>query len=146
MSGTDLAVIIVSHNTRDMLRACLRSLYDGLTRFSGNAQVWVVDNASSDGSPEMVRAEFPQTQMLDQGRNLGFAVGNNAALRELGFAAGPAPRPEHVLFLNPDTEVLGDALERMANALSVTENAGVVGASRSSRTSCGTPWRAWAAA
>jgi GT2 family glycosyltransferase len=129
MSGTDLAIVIVSYNTRDILRTCLRSLYGALTRSTGNAQVWVVDNASSDGSPDMVRSEFPQTQVLEQEQNLGFAAGNNVALRELGFSGARAVRSDHVLFLNPDTEVLGEALEHMSKLLRTTEGAGVVGAS-----------------
>ncbi|UCC87232.1 MAG: glycosyltransferase family 2 protein [Anaerolineales bacterium] len=123
----DLIVIIVSYNTCDMLRACLASVYAG--RASSDAQVWVVDNASSDGSPDMVRAEFPQTHLLALKRNLGFAGGNNAALRELGFGAASDLRPSLVLFLNPDTEVQEDALVQMANVLRTVEQAGVVGAS-----------------
>jgi N-acetylglucosaminyl-diphospho-decaprenol L-rhamnosyltransferase len=129
----DLAIIIVSYNTRNMLRACLRSVYAGLTQTSLNAQVWVVDNASSDGSPGMVHAEFPQTHLLAQDHNLGFAAGNNVALRELGFGAAshPQSRPASslVLFLNPDTELQGNAFAEMARVLRTTEEAGVVGAS-----------------
>jgi GT2 family glycosyltransferase len=129
MSTSDLAIIIVSHNTHDMLRACLCSVNEAMTRFSGSGQVWVVDNASSDGSPEMVRTEFPRTRVLAQARNLGFAAGNNVALRELGFGAVAFHQPDYVLFLNPDTEVLGDALDQMVEVLRTAEDAGVAGAS-----------------
>ncbi len=125
----DLAIIVVSYNTRDMLRACLRSLYDGLARTNVNGQVWVVDNASSDGSADMVRAEFPQARLLALARNLGFAGGNNAALRELGVGDSASRQPELVLFLNPDTEVQGDALGQLAGALRASGKLGVVGAS-----------------
>jgi N-acetylglucosaminyl-diphospho-decaprenol L-rhamnosyltransferase len=129
----DLAIIIVSYNTRNMLRACLRSVYAGLTQTGLDAQVWVVDNASSDGSPGMVRAEFPQTRLLTQDHNLGFAAGNNVALRELGFGAASRPQsqpaPSLVLFLNPDTELQGNAFAEMARVLRTTEETGVVGAS-----------------
>jgi N-acetylglucosaminyl-diphospho-decaprenol L-rhamnosyltransferase len=125
----NLAVIVVSYNTRDMLYACLRSVYAGLAQFPGNAQVWVVDNASSDGSPEMVPAEFPQARLLALKQNLGFATGNNAALRELGFGDSSDHQPGLVLFLNPDTEVQGDALEQMADILHTAQDTGVVGAS-----------------
>lgn len=138
-SHPELAIIIVSYHARDMLRACLRSVVAALSGTSLEAQVWVVDNASSDGSPDMVRAEFPQIRLLALDRNLGFAGGNNVALRELGFDPGPGPRPPAardrsptpglVLFLNPDTEVQGDALAQMANVLRTGEKAGVVGAS-----------------
>ncbi|MEJ2559614.1 MAG: glycosyltransferase, partial [Anaerolineae bacterium] len=129
----DLAIIIVSYNTRNMLRACLRSVYAGLTRTVLDAQVWVVDNASSDGSPGMVRAEFPQTCLLAQDHNLGFAAGNNLALHELGFGAAshPQSRPTSslVLLLNPDTELQGNAFAEMARVLRTMEEVGVVGAS-----------------
>jgi N-acetylglucosaminyl-diphospho-decaprenol L-rhamnosyltransferase len=129
----DLAIIIVSYNSRDMLRACLCSVYAGLPLVFLDAQVWVVDNASSDGSPGMVRAEFPQTRLLALDHNLGFAAGNNMALRELGFGAAPGPQsrpaPSLVLFLNPDTEIQGNALAEMAHVLRTVEKAGVVGAS-----------------
>jgi GT2 family glycosyltransferase len=127
----DLAVILVSYNTCAMLRACLRSVYAGLAalRAGIDAEVWVVDNASSDGSPEIVRAEYPETHLLALEQNLGFAGGNNAALRQLGFEASTGQQPELVLFLNPDTEVQGSALASMADALFSLEGAGVVGAS-----------------
>ncbi len=129
-SCLDLAIIIVSYNTRDMLRACLRSVFAGLSQTTLAGQVWVVDNASSDGSPDVVRAEFPQARLLALDQNRGFAGGNNAALRELGFgAASSTPRPGLVLFLNPDTEVQGDALAQMADFLRATSRVGVVGAS-----------------
>ncbi|GAB4534636.1 MAG: glycosyltransferase family 2 protein [Anaerolineae bacterium] len=125
----DLAIIIVSYNTCDMLRACLRSVYAGLASFQGNAQVWVVDNASSDGSPDMVRAEFPSVHLVSMERNLGFAAGNNRALGELGFGEGAGHQPGLVFFLNPDTELQGDALEQMAGVLLASQRVGVVGAS-----------------
>jgi len=125
----NLAVVVISYNTCDMLKACLRSVYVGLAHFPADAQVWVVDNASTDGSPDMVRAEFPQVRLLASEKNLGFAAGNNTALRELGFGSAASHKPHNVLFLNPDTEVLGNALAHMADVLRKTEKAGVVGAS-----------------
>jgi len=125
----NLAIIIVSYNTCHMLKACLRSVYAGLAHFPAEAQVWVVDNASTDGSPDVVRAEFPQAQLLALEQNLGFAAGNNAALREMGFGATASHQAHDVLFLNPDTEVQGSALTHMADVLHNTEKAGIVGAS-----------------
>jgi N-acetylglucosaminyl-diphospho-decaprenol L-rhamnosyltransferase len=125
----NLAIIVVSYNTCDMLRACLRSVYAGLAHFPADAQVWVVDNASADGSPDIVRAEFPQARLLALEKNVGFAAGNNTALRELGFGTATGHRPRDILFLNPDTEVQGNALAQMASELRKREKAGVVGAS-----------------
>ncbi len=81
-----LAVIIVSYNVRDLLRACLQATYASLALSPElDATVWVIDNASVDGSADMVRAEFPQTHLIASTENLGFAAGNNLALRALGF-------------------------------------------------------------
>jgi N-acetylglucosaminyl-diphospho-decaprenol L-rhamnosyltransferase len=127
-SQPELAIIIVSYNTQAMLRACLRSVTTSLARTDVNAQVWVVDNASSDGSPDMVSAEFPRSNLLVLPENLGFAGGNNAALRETGFAPRRSGHPGRVLFLNPDTELQGDALAQLLHAVDSLPNAGLVGA------------------
>lgn len=114
----DLAVIIVSWNVRDLLRRCLRAVDASLAGSGIAYTVVVVDNASSDGTPAMLRAEFPQVRLLEPGRNLGFAGGNNVALRALGF---PAQRehslPAAVLLLNPDAEPVGGAIPELAHYL-----------------------------
>jgi len=126
----DLAIIVVSYNVCDLLARCLESVYAGLARAPDlTAQVWVVENASTDGSAEMVRRRFPQAQLLVSEKNLGFAGGNNWALRALGFGEFPlsqdhAPAPEFVLLLNPDTEVQGDALGEMVRFLADEPRAG----------------------
>ena len=122
----ELAVIIVSYNTCSMLRNCLCTLE---ASSQGALSVWVVDNASNDGSAEMVRSEFPYVHLVQAGRNLGFAAANNLALRRLGFgsAASSAQMPEYVLFLNPDTEVHTNAVAQMRAFLYTTPRAGVVG-------------------
>lgn len=125
---TDLAVIIVNWNVRDLLRACLRSVYAELDRAAPGAGVWVVDNASGDGSVEMVRREFPQVHLLASEENLGFAAGNNLALRALGFGQGAAEGcPAAVLLLNPDTELLPGALPALLDGLQQHPRAGIVG-------------------
>jgi len=101
-----LAVVVVSWNTRDLLRSCLASLRAEADALS--LDVWVVDNASEDGSAEMVEAEFPEARLLRTGENVGFAAANNRALRRID-----AP---FVLLLNPDTEVREGALERALEA------------------------------
>jgi len=127
----DLAIVTVSYNTRDLLAECLASALGGLERSrphspgrSGlSGEVWVVDNASADGSAEMVRQRFPAVRLVAHDQNIGFAAGNNLALRKLsGFM------PRHVLFLNPDTRVVGDALGQMVRFLDATPHAGVAGA------------------
>lgn len=112
----DLSIIIVNWNTRDLLRNCLRSIYDGTKNLS--FEVFMIDNASADGSPEMVKKEFPQVKLIRNKENLGFARGNNE-----GFSRA---KGRYVLILNPDTEVVNDALLKMVQYLELHEEAGAV--------------------
>ena len=95
----DLSVVIVSYNTRDLLRNCLQSLRESTGL---QLEVIVVDNASSDGSAVMVGEEFPEFIMLLQSANTWYCGGNN-----IGILHATA---DYVLLLNPDTEVAPDAL------------------------------------
>ncbi|GAB4207486.1 MAG: glycosyltransferase family 2 protein [Roseiflexaceae bacterium] len=76
-----LAIVIVNYNTRDLLRDCLESLERN--GFPGPLEVWVVDNASTDGSPELVRERFPQVRLIANRHNGGYAYANNLALRQI---------------------------------------------------------------
>lgn len=127
----DLAVIIVSYNVRALLASCLRSLPASLAASDCRAEILVVDNASTDGSAAMVRAEFPTVRLLEPGSNLGFARGNNEALRALGFGRGGTRdgRPFAVWLLNPDTEVIGEAPARLLARLRANPRVGAVGPS-----------------
>ena len=89
---------------RELLRACLQATFASLARAPEiDATVWVMDNASADGSAEMVAAEFPQVRLVASRENLGFAGGNNLVLRALGFGAedvwsgGAEERTAHTL-------------------------------------------------
>jgi N-acetylglucosaminyl-diphospho-decaprenol L-rhamnosyltransferase len=128
---TDLAVILVAWNVRGLVLDALRSLYSDLHTTNVTAQVWVVDNASSDGTPQAIRAEFPDVQLLASQKNLGFAAGNNLALRALGFCDQPTPNPagpRAVFLLNPDTLVQHGAVRALYDALFSLPRAGLVGA------------------
>lgn len=103
----DAATIIVNWNTRELLRNCLTSLEQ--SKSDRLSQIVVVDNASSDGSAAMVRAEFPGVTLIQPGRNTGYAAGNN-----LGIQAVHEP---YILLLNPDTEVTAGAIDRLARFL-----------------------------
>ncbi|MBN1814044.1 MAG: glycosyltransferase [Anaerolineae bacterium] len=72
----DLAVVIVSWNVRDLLAICLRSLIVDLEQSGLKAQVWVVDNASADGTPEMAAEAFPSVRLVASDENPGFVRGN----------------------------------------------------------------------
>jgi len=116
MTRTDLSIVVVNWNVRDLLRRCLDSIYKaGALRL----EVIVVDNASSDGSAEMVRAEFPAVVLFSNAQNVGFPAGNNQ-----GFAAA---RGRYVMTLNPDTEIVGDALTRMVAYLAAHGDVGALG-------------------
>ena len=99
-------------------------------------QVCVVDNASLDGSPEMVRREFPNVQLLAHAANVGYSAGNNAGLRWFGFAGQPVIQadlavksalPRYVLLLNPDTVLRPDTLAQMVAFMDAHPAIGVAG-------------------
>ncbi|MBP7690393.1 MAG: glycosyltransferase family 2 protein [Anaerolineales bacterium] len=123
----DLGIVILNWNTRDLLRACLQSVLaaPGPLTF----RVCVVDNASSDGSAAMVRAEFPAVLLIENPVNNGYAAGNNLGLRALGFgsAAASEPSPRYALLLNPDTVVPAGALAGLVADLDAHPEAGVAG-------------------
>ena len=102
----DLSVVIVNYNTRDLLRNCLLSLRQSI---GISLEIIVVDNASSDGSIDMLRAEFPEAIALAQPQNTWYCGGNN-----IGISRASA---DFVLLLNPDTEVAPDALSLMLTFL-----------------------------
>jgi N-acetylglucosaminyl-diphospho-decaprenol L-rhamnosyltransferase len=124
-----LGIVIVNWNTRDYLRRCLTSVYGSRGEFT--YKVVVVDNGSDDGSVEMVRAEFPQAELISGHGNVGYPAGNNLGLRALGFADAPGQpdpdAPRYALLLNPDTELPPDALAVMLRFMETYPQAGVSG-------------------
>jgi GT2 family glycosyltransferase len=99
-------VVVVSYRCEPMLRDCLESLRQ---HSNGQINVHVVDNASRDGTAEMVAREFPEVELTASERNVGFGTANNIAIR-----AGSAP---YVLCLNPDTRITEGALDRMMEVM-----------------------------
>lgn len=140
----DLAVVIVNWNVRDLLRGCLESVRRGLDNAGLDAAVVVVDNASTDGSAAMLRRDFPWVRLIAAPRNVGFTAGNNLALRlfwpldqgrrtrdagpieKTSLALRPVP-PRYVLLLNPDTEIVGDALGAMVAYMDAHPDVGLLG-------------------
>jgi hypothetical protein len=129
-----LAVVIISYNTCSLLRLCISSVLASAetSRDQLHVHLIVVDNASADGSAAMVQAEFPQVQLLALDENLGFSAGNNLALDALGVldqgAAHLGVVPDYVLLLNPDAQVVGDALVQMVACLEADPTLAVCGA------------------
>ena len=117
MSELRLDIVIVSYRCRTLLRDCLKSL----SAFppAGGARVWVVDNASEDGTVEMVEEEFPEVELIASDENLGFSKANNLVIRR-----GSAP---YVLALNPDTLMTGGALDQMLELMEQKPEVGISG-------------------
>jgi GT2 family glycosyltransferase len=127
----DLSTVIVSFNTRQLLKECLDSVYSSLAESTLTSEVIVVDNASHDGSAAMVRKHFPQVRLIANEENRGFAAANNQALRTLGYGTGDTPHPqpsEYVTLLNPDTIVGGNALTTLVRFMDENPRAGACGA------------------
>ncbi|MBI5669984.1 MAG: glycosyltransferase family 2 protein [Chloroflexi bacterium] len=123
----DLGIVIVNWNTRDLLKRCLETV---LANQGVTCHVIVVDNASSDGSAEMVSRDFPAVQVIKSDINGGYSYANNLGLRALGYrAAGvvAADAPRYALLLNPDTEVPPDALAEMVRFMDSRPDVGVAG-------------------
>ncbi len=123
-----LALIIVSWNVKDLLRDALESALIDIQDSQINAEIWVVDNASADGTAQMLREEFPQVRLIAGETNLGFAGGNNAALRAMGFPKKQNGQPSAVLLLNPDTLIKPNAFKNMLDFLAANPTVGIVGA------------------
>lgn|SRR3989344_116610 len=100
----DISVIILSHNTEILLRACLISLLKA-RRGELHIQTIVVDNASTDRSIQIVKKEFPWVELVESRKNLGYSGGNNLGLKKV--------KGEYILFLNSDVEIKPIALVRM---------------------------------
>jgi N-acetylglucosaminyl-diphospho-decaprenol L-rhamnosyltransferase len=112
-----LAIVIVSFNVREHLDACLRAI----PAAAGNVtrMTVVVDNGSSDGTLEMLRERWPETQVIATGANLGFARANNVGIR--------SSRSELVLLLNPDTVPSPGSLARLVQTLHAHPEAAAIG-------------------
>lgn len=113
-----ISIIIVSWNTARFLENCLDSLL--ATPPTAPVEIWVVDNASTDDSPRMVREKFPQVHLIENRENAGFARANNQAIQRC--------MGKYVLLLNPDTLVKSGALQALVDFLEKTPEAGAAGA------------------
>ena len=117
----DLEIVIVNFNTKERLLACLRSVLESTKKYYW--EVSVVDNASTDGSQEMVRKLILEghknLKLLALTENIGFTGGNNVVLKE--------SRSDFVLLLNPDTVVEENTFEVMLDYMKSSPEAGVAG-------------------
>lgn len=120
-----LAIIIVSWNVRDLLDRCITTVHASLAGSGIAYRIVVVDNASTDGTSALLRTRHPDVDVIDAGRNLGFAGANNLALRRVFVQSGASVR--YVLLLNPDTEVVGGAIPALVRYLEEHPDVAVAG-------------------
>ena len=111
-----VSVIIVSYNTADLIGTCLESV---LASQRVDCEIFVVDNASQDGSAALVRERFPQVRLIANADNRGFGAANNQALR---ICTG-----EYVVFLNPDTTVKPNSFVAMVEYMQANPQVGLAG-------------------
>jgi GT2 family glycosyltransferase len=113
-----LSIVIVNWNTRELLAQCLESIYDPLSR--KDIEVFVIDNASSDGSSEMVKEWFPQVRLIENEQNVGFARANNQAIHSC--------ESRYILLLNSDTIVKPHAFHELVSFMDTHPDVGACGA------------------
>jgi GT2 family glycosyltransferase len=112
-----LSIVIVNYNTERLLSGCLESVYAGAngTPFD----VWVVDNHSRDGSVSMLKSRFPRVRVIENNVNAGFSKANNLVISQ--------SRADYILLLNPDTLIIGDAIERVVKFMNEHPQVGIAG-------------------
>jgi len=113
----DISIVIVNYNVEYFLEQCLNSVFNALKNIKG--EVFVVDNNSIDGSVDMVRAKFPNVQLIANKQNSGFSKANNQAIN--------LSQGKYVLLLNPDTVVEEDTFEKIVTFMNQHDDAGGLG-------------------
>jgi GT2 family glycosyltransferase len=111
----DLSIIIVNWNTKKLLLDCLASIYKTVKRIS--MEVWLVDNASTDGSVEAAKRFYPDVKIIQNTRNLGFAAANNRALKQMSG--------RYAVLLNTDAVLTKGAVEAIYDFMENTPDAGM---------------------
>jgi len=138
----DLSIIVVNYNVKAFLEQCLIAI--DRARGGLNVEIFVVDNASVDGSQAMVRKRFPDVNLMENSTNIGFSTANNQAIK--------AAKGEYILILNPDTLIQEDTLVVLKKYLDEHQDVGAVGCKLlnpdgsfqiASRRSFPTPWVAF---
>ncbi len=114
----DVSAIIISLNSRHFLRDCLISLREAEWHHA-TYEIIVVDNGSSDGTPEMVRSDFPWVKLIANDRNVGYCPAGNQGAQ--------VARGRYLLFLNDDILILGDALPRLVEFMDAHPTTGMIG-------------------
>jgi len=116
-NDVDVSIIIVNWNTRKLLVDCISSIYENVNNL--NFEIIVVDNASSDGSVEMINFKFPKVKIIVNTKNMGFAAANNQGIL--------TSKGRYILLLNSDTLVLKNSLQKTVVFADCHEKVGIVG-------------------
>jgi GT2 family glycosyltransferase len=116
-SQVDVSIIVVSFNTRDVLRECLLSVRSEISSLL--VQIIVVDNASSDGSPEMIKRDFPEVELIQSTINLGFGAANNLGIK--------SARGRYIVLLNSDAFLTEGSLHRSVAHMNDSPRVGLGG-------------------
>ena len=116
-NAIDFSIVIVNWNTGDLLKACLQSIFEHSS--PGTFEIIVIDNASTDGSCEIVQSHFPHVKLIRNQANLGFARANNQGIR--------CGQGQYVMLLNPDTCFLNNVLSQLKEVLDRQPDIGVIG-------------------
>ena len=115
----DLSIIIVNYKVPKLLQQCLHSIYNTLSSSNLQYEIWVIDNASEDESPQLISKNFPNVNLIANTSNVGFARANNQAIRKA--------KGKYILLLNPDTIIHPNAIEILYNFLEKDSDTGAVG-------------------
>jgi len=117
MSKLDLSIIIVNYNTKDLIKACLKSIYQNTKAIS--FEIIVVDNHSKDSSVEMIEQKFPDVKLLKNKSNEGYSKANNQGMN--------ISQGDYILLLNSDTEVKENALNNAVKFMNENKDIGICG-------------------
>jgi len=112
-----ISILIVSYNVSALLKNCILTI---LPQLEANDEIIVVDNASVDGSADMIKNQFPTVKLINAQKNIGFSGGNNLALNSI--------KGDFTLLLNPDTELLENSLEKLRASLKINGDTHILGA------------------
>jgi GT2 family glycosyltransferase len=116
-TNLDISVVIVSFNTKELLRKCLISIKE---QFCGvSYEIIVVDNDSKDGSVEMLEEEFPSVSLIKNNYNAGISRGNNQGIK--------ASRSDYILLANPDLEIVSDNVGDLLDYMEANPKVGMLG-------------------
>src|SRR5688572_20532489 len=113
----DISIVILSWNDKERLDECLRSIQNSTK--SRSVEIIVVDNGSTDGSPEMIETAFPAVRVIRNGENLGFPKGNNIGILE--------SKGKYIVLLNSDIKVLPGCLDALCDYLDEHSTIGIIG-------------------